>query len=84
MHFEIMVADGPALQRFYRDLFDWKIETDNEWQYGMVETSGEGGSNGGISGNPAGHGGGRVTVYALASNVNDALARPTSPVFSSK
>ena len=36
MHFEITGPDGPGLQRFYRDLFDWKIDTNNEWQYGMV------------------------------------------------
>jgi predicted enzyme related to lactoylglutathione lyase len=25
VHFEILGRNGPALQRFYRDLFDWKI-----------------------------------------------------------
>jgi uncharacterized protein len=64
VHFEITGADGPALQSFYRDLFDWKIDANNEWQYGMVETGGEGGINGGIAGDPDGNGGGRVTVYA--------------------
>jgi predicted enzyme related to lactoylglutathione lyase len=62
VHFEITGADGPALQSFYRDLFDWKIDANNEWQYGMVETGGEGGINGGISGDQDGSA--RVSVYA--------------------
>ena len=63
VHFEIMGKDGSELQGFYRELFDWKVETDNEWQYGMVETGGEGGINGGIAGTQNGDGN-RVTVYA--------------------
>jgi predicted enzyme related to lactoylglutathione lyase len=62
VHFEIIGEDAPKLQRFYADLFDWKIDADNEWQYGMVETGGNGGINGGISGDMGG--GKRVTVYA--------------------
>jgi predicted enzyme related to lactoylglutathione lyase len=27
VHFEIIAKDGPKLQSFYADLFDWKIET---------------------------------------------------------
>ncbi len=46
VHFEITGADGPALQSFYQDLFDWKIDANNQWQYGIVETGGEGGING--------------------------------------
>ena len=64
VHFEITGADGSALQKFYRELFDWKIDTNNEWQYGTVETGGEGGINGGIAGNQDGATGSRVTVYA--------------------
>ena len=62
VHFEISGPDGPALQSFYRELFGWKIDTDNEWQYGMVDTGGEGGVNGGIAGDP--DGGKRVSIYA--------------------
>ena len=69
VHFEIMGADGSALQSFYRDLFDWKVDTNNEWQYGMVETGGEGGINGGIAGNPDGASEGRVTVYASVDDL---------------
>ena len=69
VHFEIAGADGTALQTFYRDLFDWKIDTNNEWHYGMVETGGDGGINGGITGNQDGAAGGRVTVYAAVDDL---------------
>ena len=78
VHFEIMGADGAQLQNFYRELFDWKITTDNEWQYGMVETGGEGGINGGIAGNPDGAGGGRVTVYAGVDDLQKYLDKAVS------
>ena len=67
VHFEIIGADGSALQSFYRDLFDWTIDANNEWQYGMVETGGEGGINGGISGDPEGTT--RVSVYAAVDDL---------------
>lgn len=63
VHFEIVGSDGTALQGFYRELFDWKVDVDNQWLYGMVETGGEGGINGGITGAPDGDAN-RVTVYA--------------------
>jgi uncharacterized protein len=69
VHFEITGADGSALQNFYRDLFDWKIDANNEWQYGVVETGGEGGINGGISGSQDGAASGRVTVYAAVDDL---------------
>jgi hypothetical protein len=78
VHFEIMGADGSALQGFYRDLFGWKITTDNEWQYGMVETGGEGGINGGIAGNPDGATGGRVTIYAAVDDLQAYLDKAVS------
>ena len=46
--FEVTGKDGPALQRFYGGLFDWKIEdTGNASGYGLVE-AGEKGIVGGI------------------------------------
>ena len=29
IHFEIVGRDGGGLQRFYTDLFGWKLNTDN-------------------------------------------------------
>lgn len=39
VHFEVMGRDGPALQRFYSDLFGWDIKADNPMGYGVVEHS---------------------------------------------
>lgn len=45
IHFEICGKDGKQLQDFYRDLFDWRIDTQSLEGYGMVpaETGGIGG-----------------------------------------
>ena len=48
VHFEIAGKDGKKLQEFYGKLFDWKIEVDPALDYGMVDTGGEGGINGGV------------------------------------
>ena len=48
VHFEISGRDGKKLQDFYARLFGWKINADNPMNYGMVETGGSGGINGGI------------------------------------
>ena len=45
---EIAGKDGPALQNFYAELFDWKVNTDNPMSYGMVNTGGNGSIDGGI------------------------------------
>lgn len=45
--FDITSPDAARLQAFYRDMFGWKIDTDNESSYGMV-AAGEGGIGGGI------------------------------------
>ena len=42
VHFEVLGKDGEALQSFYSDLFDWKINADNPMNYGIVDTGGEG------------------------------------------
>src|SRR5207244_11169270 len=43
-----MGGDGEKLKGFYSDLFGWKIDSNNPMNYGMVETGGEGGINGGV------------------------------------
>jgi predicted enzyme related to lactoylglutathione lyase len=58
--FEIMGKDGPKLQKFYGDLFEWKIDAGNPMQYGMVEGS-DGGIGGGIGRSQDGRN--HVTVY---------------------
>jgi len=51
VHFEIMGSDGAKTQAFYRDLFGWNVDANNEWNYGMVDKS-ESGIGGGIGANP--------------------------------
>lgn len=42
VHWEINAKDGKKLREFYGSLFDWKIDTNNPMDYGMVDTGGEG------------------------------------------
>lgn len=48
VHFEINGKDVAKLQKFYGDLFDWKIDANNPMNYGLVDTQSQGGINGGI------------------------------------
>jgi len=36
VHFEILGKDGAGLQKFYGDLFGWKVNADNPMKYGYV------------------------------------------------
>jgi predicted enzyme related to lactoylglutathione lyase len=36
--FEVLGEDGAKLQRFYGELFNWKIDAANPMKYGMVTT----------------------------------------------
>ena len=36
VHFEIAGSDGPALHRYYAELFDWRIDAANPMGYGLV------------------------------------------------
>ena len=76
VHFEITGPDGAKLQKFYGDLFGWNIDANNQWQYGMVETGGESGINGGIAADM--EGGHRVTIYAAVTDIPAALEKAVS------
>ena len=72
VHFEVLGKDGEALQSFYSDMFDWKINADNPMSYGIVETGGEGpGIGGGIATSPTGTG--HVTFYVAVPDPQAAL-----------
>lgn len=75
VHWEISGKDGKALQEYYATLFDWKVDTNNPWDYGMVETGGEGGINGGIMQSP--HGMPSVTLYVHVDDVQAYLDKAT-------
>jgi uncharacterized protein len=72
VHFEIMGGKGDELERFYRELFGWKIDSSNPMKYGLVETGGgPGGINGGVG--PAHDGGNRVSIYARVDDLQTTL-----------
>ena len=48
VHFEIVGKDQEALKDFYRQCFDWEIDSSNPMNYGMVNTGG--GIGGGVGG----------------------------------
>ena len=54
VHFDIAGKDAVALQAFYTDLFGWKIDADNPYNYGLVDTGDGEGINGGIGPGPEG------------------------------
>jgi predicted enzyme related to lactoylglutathione lyase len=41
VHWEINAKDAKKSREFYGSLFDWKIDTNNPMDYGMVDTGGE-------------------------------------------
>jgi uncharacterized protein len=72
VHFEIMGGKGSELETFYRDLFGWRINSNNPMKYGIVETGGgPGGINGGVG--PGNDGSNRVSVYAQVEDLRATL-----------
>ncbi len=61
IHYEVVGKDGPALQKFYSDLFGWKLDTNNPGGYGFVPTPADD-IRGGIGATPDGSAG-HVTFY---------------------
>src|SRR5450756_3188572 len=66
IHVEVLGKDGPALQRFYGDVFGWTLNTDNPGGYGMFDGGGDG-VGGGIGASNDG-GPGHVTFYVHADD----------------
>jgi predicted enzyme related to lactoylglutathione lyase len=79
VHFEVIGKDGEKLQRFYSELFDWTIDSDNPMSYGMVAREGNTapdgiGIGGGIAGGPEGYDG-HVTFYVAVDDIEAALQK---------
>ena len=71
VHFEIGVKDANAANKFYGQLFGWKIDANNPMSYGIVDTdSGGEGVGGGIMKPPEGAG----TYTTFYVNVEDLQA----------
>ena len=82
VHFEVLGKDGEKLQSFYSDLFDWKIDSDNPMNYGIVQRDGNVGADGagiggGIAAAQEGYPG-HVTFYVEVPDVEAALAKAES------
>jgi len=73
VHFEIMGGNGSELEKFYSDVFGWKINSNNPMKYGVVETGGSGGINGGVG--PSSDGQKRVSVYIRVADLQGTLDR---------
>jgi predicted enzyme related to lactoylglutathione lyase len=76
VHWEIQAVDPARVQSFYGELFGWSINTNNPMNYGMVDSSGKEGINGGIGGSAGG--GSRLLVYATVKDINATLAKAES------
>ena len=82
VHFEIIGKDGEKLQRYYSDLFGWKVDASNPMNYGIVAREGNTnpdgvGIAGGIGPGPEGYEG-HVTFYIEVPDVEAALAKAES------
>jgi len=74
VHFEIMGGEGNQLEKFYGELFGWKINSNNPMKYGVVDTEGGlGGINGGVG--PAKDGSKRVSIYTQVKDLQATLDR---------
>ena len=76
VHWEIQAQDAKRIQRFYGDLFGWKIDASNPMNYGMVSSAGKDGIDGGIGGTMSGKS--RLLVYAEVTDINEVLQKAES------
>jgi len=74
VHFEITGQDGEALKKFYGELFDWKIDSNNPQNYGFVAAE-EGGLGGAVA--TAQQGPGMLTVYVGTDDISGKLKQAT-------
>jgi uncharacterized protein len=82
VHFEVVGRDGAKLQRYYAEMFGWKVEANNPMNYGLVDreenVNAEGvGVGGGIGQGPEGYEG-HVTFYVEVPDVEAALQKAES------
>jgi predicted enzyme related to lactoylglutathione lyase len=73
IHFEITGKDGAAVQKFWSDLFGWKLNTDNPGGYGMTDPA-QTGIVVGLGATPDGSNG-FVTGYVRVDSITAIEAR---------
>jgi predicted enzyme related to lactoylglutathione lyase len=79
VHFEVIGKDGEKLRSYYSELFDWRIDADNEMNYGIVsreenQAPDGTGIGGGVAQGPEGYEG-HVMFYVGVPDVEAALAK---------
>lgn len=74
VHFEIVGKDGEALKKFFSELFDWEIDSNNPMNYGMVSGE-EGGIGGGISTMMKDDAKGHAIFYVEVDSVQNSLEK---------
>ena len=74
VHFEIVGKDGEGLKKFFSQLFDWDIDSNNPMNYGMVAGE-EGGIGGGISSVMKDESKGHATFYVEVDDVDVSLRK---------
>jgi predicted enzyme related to lactoylglutathione lyase len=75
VHWEIQSNNPQETQQFYAELFDWHVDTNNTFNYGLVDTHSQGGINGGIG---QCDGANRVTFYVQVSDLQGYLDKAMS------
>ncbi len=76
VHWEVNGKDGPALHKFFGDLFDWEVLADNPMGYGLVNQDPEcPNSIGGGIGQTFDGSAGFVTFYVEVEDVTATLER---------
>ena len=73
VHAEVVGRDGPAIQRFFSELFDWKLNTDLPGGYAMTDPADSGIVLG--TGPSPDNGAGWVTFYISVPDMDATLAK---------
>ncbi len=72
VHFEIVSPEATRLQQFYMAVFGWTIDSNNQFNYGMVDTGSTRGIPGGISAPlPGGGTGNHFAIYVEVPNIDE-------------
>lgn len=76
VHFEVVSPNREAIQKFFSELFEWKLDINNPDDYGMVDNE-EHGIPGGIGGTSDGAPG-HATFYVQVKNLQASLDKAES------
>ena len=78
VHFEIHGKPVANLANFYRTMFGWTVNTDNPYNYGLVDTGGAGVNGAGIQGGIVEQDQANVVIYIQVDDPAAALQQVQS------